>query len=119
MDTCKEFLQHVFAIVILTKLFSPFLSTPSSFPLLPPVSLLFFRKCGNWNFYIYIYIYVYIYIHVYTCIYKNSNLFRMMGNINNQINMEKRSKGVKEIVIATDPTRHLCPLPRQNPEASG
>ena len=109
MDTCKEFLQHVFAIVILTKLFSPFLSTPSSFPLLPPVSLLFFRKCGNWNFYIYIYI----------CIYKTSNLFRMMGNINNQINMEKRSKGVKEIVIATDPTRHLCPLPRQNPEASG
>lgn len=27
--------------------------------------------------------------------------------------MEKRSKGVKEIVIATDPTRHLCPHQRR------
>ena len=32
--------------------------------------------------------------------------------------MEKHSKGVKEVVIATDPTRHLCPHQRQSPEPS-
>ena len=32
--------------------------------------------------------------------------------------MEKHSKGVKEVMIATDPTRHLCPQQRQSPEPS-
>ena len=33
--------------------------------------------------------------------------------------MEKHSKSVKEVVIATDSTRHLCPHQRQSPEPSG
>lgn len=34
--------------------------------------------------------------------------------------MEKCSKGVKEVVIATDPPpRHLCPHQRQSPDPSG
>ena len=117
MDTCEEFLPHTLAVVILTKLlFSPFLSTPSSLPLLPTSFPYFFQKVWKLEL-----IYICVCVCMYVYIKLTSNLFRMMGNVNKQSNQYGKVLQGREGSCDSykPPPRHLCPHQRQSPEPAG